>query len=191
MKRNFQVQIHTYIHIYSTYIHTHIHIYIHAYISKSTFSWNQNFLGGFNGQLEKRHEILFLYMITTIKLLYVQKWKDSEIHIVGLDGKNDWTSREDKMNLFDYRKIKATFTGDWKPLVEFLLKEEKINLAFICLEIRRKVWCKLRKTVKYKCICNYCQEDQKRLNFSFPFLFFLFYLFFYVFTFLLLFIYYS
>lgn len=49
-----------------------------------------------NIQLEKSHGRIFLYMITAVRLLYAQKWKDWYIQNGGMVGEHNRT----KINLF-------------------------------------------------------------------------------------------
>lgn len=61
-----------------------------------------------DSQLEKTHGGLLLYMITSGKLLYVQKWKYSEIPTTMVDEED----RNCKINLFNKESSTTTFISD-------------------------------------------------------------------------------
>ena len=78
-------------------------------------------MGLMDQQLEKSYGSLFLYMITAVRVLYAQRWKDSIIPTM-----EEWMVK--LMELAEMAKLTAlirektltNFMANWKPLLDFL-----------------------------------------------------------------------
>ena len=70
------------------------------------------------------------YMIIVARLLYAQKWKDSTLPTM-----EEWLvkltdfAEMDKLTSLIRERTLSTFIDDWKPLMDFLHKNEKNELV--------------------------------------------------------------
>lgn len=79
-------------------------------------------LGFMNSEIEKKYRKLILYIITAARLLYAEKQKNNEVPSL-----KDWIIK--LMALVEMARLTNLVREkkDWKPFVDFLLKEEQIE----------------------------------------------------------------
>lgn len=93
------------------------------------YNLNQRLFVGSNGQLEKGHGTMFLYMTAAARLLHAQKWKSPILPTI-----QEWVMKMTTLaqiaKLTAGEKTLSAFRASWKPFIDFLYEMERNELIF-------------------------------------------------------------